>query len=81
MKRTIAAAAAVLLLLLLLTACKPRTNGDPYTAASPGSVSAGDAISVTRVHVDDRVVTCVTWQRGSAGGLSCDWANAKPASR
>lgn len=26
---------------------------------------------------DGRTVTCVVYQQGYAGGLSCDWANAK----
>uniref|UniRef100_A0AAU7J7X7 Uncharacterized protein n=1 Tax=Microbacterium phage Merry TaxID=3144827 RepID=A0AAU7J7X7_9VIRU len=27
---------------------------------------------------DGRTVTCLAWQAGYAGGLSCDWANATP---
>lgn len=30
-----------------------------------------------RVMKDGRTVTCIAWKLGYAGGLSCDWENAK----
>ena len=30
-------------------------------------------LDVRRVQVDDRIVTCIVYRAGYAGGLSCDW--------
>lgn len=29
------------------------------------------------VKVKDKTVTCLSWKYGNAGGVSCDWANAR----
>lgn len=41
-----------------------------------------DSTRLTEVHQvlsDGRTVTCLKYRYGNAGGLSCDWANAREA--
>lgn len=69
--------AALAVALMLFAGCAKNEPAD--TAETPGAFDPGDMVRVTEVRVDDRLVTCIAWKRGYAGGLSCDWANAKPA--
>ncbi len=58
---------------LLLGAC-----GESGTAATPSQPGPwGSEFAVSVVDVNGRKVTCVVWDGYRAGGISCDWANAK----
>ncbi len=46
--------------------------------AASGTVRVGDELTErTATLTDGRKVTCLTWKRMNAGGMSCDWAGAK----
>lgn len=56
------------------------------SCATPGNEvrlqEGNDSTRLTEVHQvlsDGRTVTCLKYRYGNAGGLSCDWANAKEA--
>lgn len=58
-------AALTLAFALLATGCGVRHVGDPHY--TPTIVEMPDG----------RTVECVTYKQGYAGGLSCDWDNAR----
>lgn len=64
---------------LLLTGCGNSANmngADKDTAVGDGTF--GGSLGDYRVPLDDgRTVTCVVYDGYKAGGVSCDWANAK----
>lgn len=66
MKRTITA--LTLASILALTACEGGEQGN-----SRISLLHEEQVSLT----DGRTVTCIVYKAGYAGGLSCDWENAK----
>lgn len=45
--------------------------------AGCGEGPQGGDTEVTQVDVGDRAVTCVVWDGYNAGGIDCDWANAR----
>jgi hypothetical protein len=63
------------LLALALTAC----GGHAFLDNSPTQPdpAAGGWYGVAHVNVDGKMVPCVTWKNGYAGGISCDFAGSK----
>ena len=59
------------LLTLCLSGCMLDNNP---TSPDP---SAGGWFGTTHVNVDGKMVPCVTWKMGYAGGISCDFAGSK----
>lgn len=80
MTRRIASAFALSVLLLAgTTGCSEAPPRSTQIPASPGSsLTESDFINVVTVNVNGRNVVCVAWDGFQTGGLSCDWANAKP---
>jgi hypothetical protein len=72
MKRLTITATAVLLA-LGLTAC-----ASPFESSSPSTQSSSRDITVQTVDTPDgRAVTCILWDGGYNGGISCDWDEAR----
>lgn len=65
MKRLLIIAASAA---LLLTGC---SGGGQSTAGTPSTLLKERTITLT----DGRTITCIIYQNGYAGGLSCDWDN------
>ena len=63
-----AAMIAAAALTLALSGCATGES-DPTTGEKTN-------LDVRRVQVDGRIVTCIVYRAGYAGGLSCDWNNA-----
>lgn len=78
--RRIVAAAAGLALTAVLAGCseEPADPVHPAGPAQPDGPKDAGQFSVTEVQVGDRIVTCVVWDGYKEGGLSCDWAGARP---
>jgi hypothetical protein len=72
-RRTLTALAHTLLGLLLVVACSLVLSACGNDPAEPGGPSG--VFRVAQVNVDGRLVNCVTWKHGYAGGLSCDWTS------
>jgi hypothetical protein len=56
---------------LILAAC---SSG--LSAAEPDLARQGETW-VVEVDVNSRQVTCIVWDGQGAGGIDCDWANAR----
>lgn len=66
-KRIAAAAAGALAMMLTLTAC----------SAEYWDSTHENKLTPKVITVDGRDVTCVIYKSGYAGGLSCDWEDAR----
>lgn len=60
--------------LIGLVGCSVTDSG---SKVRPEVDATGDFESARINLPDGRVVTCVIWKFGRAGGMSCDWDNAK----
>lgn len=66
--------AALLMMAFLQADCE-----SPLMKEFPSLGTAGRATSFTVDTPDGRRVVCISWIYGTyAGGVSCDWAGAKP---
>lgn len=72
--KKLAAIGAIALAGLGLVGCA--TGGSPDSDDRAGERSPS-LYERTLELTDGRTVTCVTYKAGYAGGLSCDWTNAK----
>lgn len=56
-------------------------GSDPEPAAEPATATVPGITEVRQKLSDGRTVVCLLWDEGSGydSGMSCDWANAKPA--
>lgn len=68
-------ALAGVVLMASLSAC----GGHAFLDNNPGTPdpAAGGWYGVADVNVHGKMVPCVTWKNGYAGGISCDFAGAK----
>lgn len=65
--------ATLLLFAVLAMAGCGNNPSDPDTSPGGSYTSPGGSYGVTTVDVHGRNVTCVTWNNGYGGGISCDW--------